>query len=112
MCNAGRDPEHLDLRGATRYAPNMADRDHLLRDIDTFCAEHDLTPAKFGVLAVNDWRFVNDLRGVNRARPRRVWPETEDVIRSFMKAYIGRGKDQPHTVSEVSRITGNGRRAA
>lgn len=59
----------------------------LLRDIEAFCDANSMSEAKFGLLAVNDWRLVRDLRGVNRSRPRRVWPETEREIRSFIASY-------------------------
>jgi hypothetical protein len=38
-------------------------------------------------LAVGDWKFVKDLRGEGRERPRRVWPETEQKVRHFMTTY-------------------------
>ena len=62
--------------------------DHpLLADIEAFCRTHDLTEAKFGVLALKDWKFVRDLRGEKRSKPRRVWPETEREVRQFMATY-------------------------
>ena len=60
----------------------------LLSDIEAFCAARGMSEAKFGVLSVNDWKLVNDLRGLNRPRPRRLWPETEREIRSFMAGYV------------------------
>lgn len=59
----------------------------LLTDIAAFCETHGLTEAKFGVLAVKDWKLVRDLRGEGRRAPRRIWPETERAIRSFMATY-------------------------
>jgi hypothetical protein len=91
---------------------SMADPDRFLADIEQFCLEHDLTSAKFGVLSVNDWRFVNDLRGVNRARPRRVWPETEHVVRAFMKAYAGLEQHKPGSASKGAQTAITGRQAA
>jgi hypothetical protein len=67
----------------------MAKHEHLLADIKSFCDAHALSPAQFGVLAVNDWKLINGLLGVNRAAPRRLWPETERSIRAFMAGYSG-----------------------
>lgn len=41
-----------------------------------------MSPWQFGVLALNDKPFVKQVRD-----GRRVWPETERKIRSFMAAY-------------------------
>lgn len=46
-----------------------------------------MSEPSFGVKALNDWKFVRDLRGENRARPRRIWPETEREVRKFMATY-------------------------
>lgn len=59
----------------------------LLTDIETFCSRHDIKPTRFGELALNDKPFVSQLRGEGRAKPRRVWPETEAKIRKFMEEY-------------------------
>lgn len=62
--------------------------DHpLLADIEAFIETHDISEAKFGVLALNDWKFVRDLRGEKRGKPRRIWPETERDVRRFMATY-------------------------
>ena len=47
--------------------------------IEAFLALHDMAPVTFGRLAVRDPHFVRDIRG-----GRRVWPETETKVRSFM----------------------------
>jgi len=46
-----------------------------------------MSEAKFGVLALKDWKFVRDLRGEKREKPRRIWPETEREVRRFMATY-------------------------
>jgi 2,4-dienoyl-CoA reductase-like NADH-dependent reductase (Old Yellow Enzyme family) len=50
--------------------------------IDRFIAEHGMSPVTFGRKALNDPHFVRDLR-----KGRRVWPETDEKVRSFMSAY-------------------------
>jgi hypothetical protein len=64
----------------------------LLNDIVAFCGTHGLSEAKFGALAVNDWKLIRDLRGEKRSAPRRLWPETEREIRSFMATYKSEAK--------------------
>jgi hypothetical protein len=54
----------------------------LLDDIEAFLETHNLGHRSFGVGAVNDGHFVEDLRN-----GRRVWPETEAKVRAFMKAF-------------------------
>lgn len=54
----------------------------LLSDIETFLAETEMPPSTFGRRAVNDWKFVRDLR----AGKRRVWPETAEKVRRFMES--------------------------
>lgn len=68
--------------------------DHpLLTDIEAFCETHEMTEAKFGVLALKDWKFVRDLRGEDRGAPRRLWPETEAKVRRFMATYRSEPKE-------------------
>ena len=59
----------------------------LLADIEAFCAAHRMSESKFGVLSLKDWKFVRDLRGEKRSKPRRIWPETEREVRRFMATY-------------------------
>lgn len=66
---------------------------HLLADIEAFLATHDMAESTFGRDAVNDWRFVSDLRGGEEKKPRRVWPETEQKVRRFMATYRPPSKD-------------------
>jgi hypothetical protein len=72
--------------------------DHpLLADIEAFCRTHGMSEASFGVKALKDWKFVRDLRGEKRDRPRRIWPETEREVRRFMATY------RPDTPQESAR---------
>jgi len=54
----------------------------LLDDIESFITRHGVAESAFGRKAVNDWRLVRSLRD-----GRRVWPETEIKVRSFMEAF-------------------------
>lgn len=54
----------------------------LLNDAEAFAATHSLSDSQFGVLAVNDKNFLRDLRD-----GRRLWPETEAKVRTFMATY-------------------------
>lgn len=51
----------------------------LLQEIDAFLERKDMSPSAFGKAALNDPPFVSQLR-----EGRRVWPETEERVRSFM----------------------------
>lgn len=59
----------------------------LLAEIEAFCGVHGMSEAKFGRLALKDWKFVQQIRGDGRKKPRRVWPETMDEVRKFMVTY-------------------------
>jgi hypothetical protein len=59
----------------------------ILSEVKAFCEAHGMAESTFGRLAVGDWKFVKDLRGEGRERPRRVWPETEQKVRHFMTTY-------------------------
>lgn len=52
----------------------------LLNDIQAFLSASDMPPTRFGELALNDKGFVIRLR-----KGRRVWPETEEKVRAFMR---------------------------
>jgi hypothetical protein len=54
----------------------------LLEDIDQFLAKHKVGAATFGDLAMKDRHLVRQLRS-----GRRLWPETEQKIRTFMAEY-------------------------
>lgn len=56
--------------------------DKLLSDIQAFCKVHGMAQTRFGELALNDKPFVAQLEA-----GRRIWPETEDKIRTFMVTY-------------------------
>ena len=78
-----KDAQARTLRPSTRRQDSLA----LLADINAFCRAHDLSEATFGSLALNDWRFVRDLRGEKRPVPRSVLPGTEAKVRQFMAGY-------------------------
>lgn len=52
-----------------------------LEEIEEFCGRHDWSPTRFGKLALNDERFVHDLR----RRGRNPSPFTVDKVRAFMR---------------------------
>lgn len=51
----------------------------LISEIDAFLAEFRLSEYRFGLLAVNNGRLVERLRGGGR-----IWPETEEKVRKFI----------------------------
>lgn len=54
----------------------------LLPDIEKFLSDTGLSAYRFGFLAVSNGRLVERLRGGGR-----VWPETEQAARDFMREY-------------------------
>lgn len=54
----------------------------LLSDIRAFCEAHGMKPTTFGLLAMKDKPFVQQLEA-----GRRCWPETEAKVRRFMATY-------------------------
>lgn len=58
-----------------------------MADIEAFLSAHGMAESTFGREAVNDWKFISDLRGSEGKRPRRLWPETEAKVRRFMATY-------------------------
>jgi hypothetical protein len=54
----------------------------LLTDVETFLRKTGVAESALGRGAVNDWKFVTQLRA-----GRRVWPETEAKVREYMDAY-------------------------
>ena len=52
---------------------------HLIRDIDEFLAEFQVSEYRFGFLAAKNGRLVERLR-----KKGRVWPETEQEVRNYM----------------------------
>lgn len=54
----------------------------LVDAVESFIATQGMSPATFGRLALKDPHFIRDLRG-----GRRLWPETEDKVRTFMREY-------------------------
>ena len=60
----------------------MAGMNTLLKDITVFCDRHHIAKTRFGLLALNDKAFVGQLED-----GRRIWPETEARVRTFMTKY-------------------------
>ncbi|PNU03952.1 hypothetical protein A8V01_04845 [Novosphingobium guangzhouense] len=56
----------------------------LITEVEAFLKSTAMADSAFGRQAVNDWKFVRDLRN-----GRRVWPETEAKVRNFMVSYRG-----------------------
>jgi hypothetical protein len=61
----------------------------LLSDIDAFLADHSMSDYKFGILAANNGRLLERLRNGGR-----VWPETEELIRDFIRSEIATQHEQ------------------
>ncbi len=60
----------------------LALMEQLLSDIRAFCTVHEMPVTRFGELAMNDKPFVSKLE-----KGRRLWPETEAKVRTFMATY-------------------------
>ena len=60
----------------------MTERERLLKDIETFIAEHDIPASIFGREALSDTAFVSRLRAGGDVRSR-----TIDRVRKFMRDY-------------------------
>lgn len=56
--------------------------ENLLHDMLAFCERVQMSRTKLGLLALNDKAFVSQIE-----KGRRVWPETEARVRSFMAQY-------------------------
>lgn len=54
----------------------------IIADIERFLAETGMKESTFGRGAVKDWKLIGDIR-----KGRRLWPDTETRIRSFMDSY-------------------------
>jgi hypothetical protein len=74
----------------------------ILAEIEKFCATHQLAESTFGRLAVGDWKFIKELRGEGRDRPRRLWPDTEQRVRDFMVTYKPEGTSEPPDQAAVA----------
>lgn len=66
----------------------------LIADIDAFLAETGIPPYRFGLEAAHNGRLVERLRD-----GRRVWPETEKMIRNYMRAARRKQRGQPHATA-------------
>lgn len=67
----------------------------LLTEIDRFLSETGMSEYTFGFKAVKNGRLVERLRQgqTEKGRPIRVWPETEQEIRAFMRFERQRRKE-------------------
>lgn len=59
----------------------------ILSDIEAFIAAHGMAESTFGREALGDWRLISEMRGTERRKGRRLWPETEAKVRRFMASY-------------------------
>jgi hypothetical protein len=69
----------------------------LLSEIDEFLRETGMTEYRFGFLAAKNGRLVERLRQGStpvKGKPVRVWPETVQQVRDFMKAERRKAKRQ------------------
>lgn len=64
----------------------------LLTEIDRFLAAEGIGEHRFGILAANNGRLIERLREGGR-----VWPETEERVRSFM---ANRRPSQPERTAQ------------
>lgn len=65
-------------------------RTDLLSEIDAFLATENIGEHRFGILAANNGRLVERLRS-----GRRVWPDTEERVRAFIKDRRRRAVSEP-----------------
>lgn len=61
----------------------------LLSEIDRYLAVKKISEHRFGILAASNGRLVERLRAGGR-----VWPETEDQIRSFIASRLPASKQE------------------
>jgi len=67
----------------------------LLTEIDKFLAETGMGEHRFGLLAANNGRLVERLRTPRQnGQPSRVWPETEEQVRSFIASRRAASKQE------------------
>lgn len=75
----------------------------LLAEIEAFIAANGMTETAFGRRAMSDPHFVRDVRG-----SRRLWPDTEEKVRIFMRAFspaevpVSSGKAENVTAAQQS----------
>lgn len=70
----------------------------LISEIDEFLSKWpDLSVSTFGILAVNDGKFVPEIKA-----GRRIWPETEERVRSFMRDYRPGERRRAHSGIEAA----------
>ena len=68
--------------------------DPILIEIEAFIERTGMAESTFGRLALGDWRLIEELRGRNGKRPRRLWGETQAKLRLFMASYSGRARER------------------
>lgn len=56
--------------------------DPLLTEVESYLAASGMSPTAFGDASLKDRHFVRQLRA-----GRRVWPETADKVRAFMREH-------------------------
>lgn len=61
----------------------------LLSEIDRYLAVKKISEHRFGILAASNGRLVERLRAGGR-----VWPETEDQIRTFIASRLTASKQE------------------
>lgn len=54
----------------------------IILEIDSFIKANQMAESYFGRKAANDWKLVRQVRA-----GRRLWPDTEARIRTFMESY-------------------------
>lgn len=71
---------------------------NLLTEIEQFLAETGMSASRFGLRAARNSRLVERLRErvtKERGKPVRVWPETEQQVREFIRAHRKRRSAAP-----------------
>lgn len=76
----------------------MSTHAQLLLEIERFLLTHGLAPTTFGRKAVNDVKFVANLRNGGDVTTR-----TLDRVRAFMRDYEGKGRPRRRN-SECARV--------
>lgn len=75
----------------------------LLQDIEDFLVETGMSPSRFGLGAARNSRLVERLRaGRRNGLPARVWPETEQQIRAFIRSEREKTRPGATTKPEVA----------
>lgn len=75
----------------------MSEREKLLKDIESFIAEHNMPETVFGVRAMNDTALLTKLR-----RGRSVRIDTAERLRKFMASYKPERRPKKAAASQVA----------